>query len=133
VGDSTSISVFWKSFPAAGVDALIGLEGMYLGSGMNDSLRLEDVSFVRAEAGRRRGHAYMPHDEESGRLEALAEAPPVVYSEVTGDLWRIVGQNPGGEGEDPVGGGRPGAFPHPPPLVNRLSIGCRDPRRRAEP
>jgi hypothetical protein len=98
VGDGASIAVFWKSFPAAGVDALVGLEGMYIGIGMNDSIRLEDACFVRPDPERKR-HSYYhaPTSESDPRLVAFKDVPPVVYSEVLGDLQKITGQKAAAE------------------------------------
>jgi hypothetical protein len=102
-GDGGGINVFWKSFGTAGVDALVGLEGMYFGVGMNDEVTLEDVCFVRPEAGKGRAYYYLPHNESDARLVALKDVPPVVYSEVMGDLQKIGGQK--AAAESPAGAG----------------------------
>ncbi len=95
-GDGGSINVFWKSFPMAGIDALIGVEGMYFGIDMYSSVTLEDACFVRPEEGRR-SYYYMPRNDDDARLVALKDVPPIVYSEVLGDLQKITGQKAGVE------------------------------------
>jgi hypothetical protein len=104
VGDGAGIFCFWKSFPAAGVDALIGLEGMYIGVGMNDEIRLEDVCFVQPREASRYGYYGIPRGEGDERLLALKDVPPIVYSEVMGDLQKIAGQKAAVESAAGVGG-----------------------------
>jgi hypothetical protein len=104
VGDGGCIYIFWKSFPAAGVDALIGVDGMYVGIGMNDEIRLEDLCFVRPGERGRRFYYGIPRDEAHVHHLALKEVPPVVYSEVMGDLQKIAGQKAAVESAAGVGG-----------------------------
>jgi hypothetical protein len=105
VGDGASIGVYCKGFPAAGVDALIGLEGLYIGIGMNEEIRLEDVCFVRPGPERKRhGYYHAPRNESDEGLVALKDVPAVVYSEVMGDLQKIAGQKAAAESPAGVGG-----------------------------
>jgi hypothetical protein len=98
VGDGGSVGLFWKGFGTAGVDAQVGVEGMYIGMGMNEEVRLEDVCFVLGgpQAGRRYS---LPRSEDDPRLLTFADVPPVVYSEVMGDLRKITAQKVGTEAE----------------------------------
>ena len=48
VTDGGCMDAYRKVFPGAGVEAFLGVEGLYIGIGMDESIKLEDFSFVRA-------------------------------------------------------------------------------------
>ncbi|HEX9369550.1 MAG TPA: DUF4132 domain-containing protein, partial [Roseiflexaceae bacterium] len=85
------IVAYGKRFTGAGLDALVGLEDMYVGANWDDEIALGRVCFVRSAGEGRGTYADVP-DESNPDLVPLGKVPPVVYSEVMGDLKRIVGQ-----------------------------------------
>ena len=101
VTDGGGVDSYRKVFPGAGVEAYVGLEGLYIGIDMDASIQLGEFYFVRGGAVRVGSYVYdNPSDESDARLIAFSAVPPVVYSEVVGDLKRIAGQS-GVEGTDP--------------------------------
>ena len=64
---------------------------MFIAAGMSDTISLQDFSFC---AGSIKVGSYVydtPGDESDERLIPFGEVPPVVFSEVMGDLARIAG------------------------------------------
>jgi hypothetical protein len=47
VVDAGGISSYVKSFPSAGIEVIVGIDGMYMGMGMEDSITINDGWFVR--------------------------------------------------------------------------------------
>ena len=93
VTDGGGVDSYRKVFPGAGVEAYVGLEGLFIGIGMDESIQLGDFYFVRGGAVRVGSYVYdNPSDESDDRLIAFGAVPPLVYSEVMGDLRRIAGQ-----------------------------------------
>jgi hypothetical protein len=100
VNDGGSVDAYRKVFPGAGVEAFLGLEGMYIGIGMDETITLADFEFVRSESVKVGGYVYdRPSEESDSRLIPFGEVPPVVFSEVMGDLSRIAGQQGDGSAE----------------------------------
>jgi hypothetical protein len=94
VCDAGTITTYFKSFPAAQVDAFLGLDGMYIGIDMSTEISLGNVFFVRAGSVKTGSYTYdEPRDENDGRLLRFGDVPPIVYSEVLGDLQKISGKN----------------------------------------
>jgi hypothetical protein len=90
VGDGGSVSAYAKSFPLAGVDVFVEVDGMYIGIGMNDEIKLQNVYFVRTGTAKPGASGYNePTGEDDPRLIAFGEVPPVVFSEAMGDLGKI--------------------------------------------
>ncbi|WP_165224179.1 DUF4132 domain-containing protein [Aquisphaera insulae] len=101
VNDGGSVDAFLKSFPAAKVDAFLGVEGMNVVSGVEDSIRLEDFSFVGSGSVVVRSYTYdRPSDVTDSRLIPFEDVPPIVFSEVMADLSRITGKSGTEEGEN---------------------------------
>ncbi len=93
VADAGGVDAYRKVFPGAGIEAFLGLDGMFVGIGMNDSISLQNFFFVPAETVKIGSYVYdTPGDEADPRLIPFGEIPPVVFSEVMGDLARISGQ-----------------------------------------
>ena len=86
------VSCFLKPFPESGVDGLLRVEGMYMGIGMEASVTLGPLQFVKSGSVRTASGEY---DEPSGpddpRLVRLGDVPAVVYSETVSDLAEIAG------------------------------------------
>lgn len=82
-----TIPFYRKSFPGAGVDAILTLQGMFVGIGMGSSIELLDYGFVAS------GSVVVdePADSSDARLIAFAHVPPVVFSETVGDLKKLAG------------------------------------------
>jgi hypothetical protein len=87
------IGTYVKSFPAAGADALLGLDGMFVGIDMNEDITLQDLTFVRSGSVKIGSYVYdEPSETSDERVLAFGAVPPIVYSEVMGDLRKIAGQ-----------------------------------------
>jgi uncharacterized protein DUF4132/HEAT repeat protein len=101
VQDAGSIVSYCKSFPAAGADAFLGIDGMYMGMDMYTEIKLQDLHFVRSGSVKVGSYSYdEPGDEKDQRVLAFGDVPAIVYSEVLGDLQKISGQKAGGEDEE---------------------------------
>lgn len=93
VCDGGGITTYVKCFPAAGVDVLVGLDGMYIGIDMYSEIKLQDAFFVKTGSVEIGSYTYdEPRDEKDERLLRFADVPPIVYSEVMGDLQKISGK-----------------------------------------
>jgi hypothetical protein len=93
VCDAGSITGYVKSFPAAGVDVFLGLEGMFIGIDMYSDIKLQDAMFVRSGSVKTGSYVYdEPSNDQDNRLLRFADVPPIVYSEVMGDLQKIAGK-----------------------------------------
>lgn len=93
VADAGGISSYHKSFPAAGVDAFLGLDGMYIGIDMYTDIKLRDAFFVRSGSVKIGSYMYdEPGNEKDERVLRFGDVPPLVYSEVVGDLRKIAGK-----------------------------------------
>jgi hypothetical protein len=104
VTDGGGIDSYRKVFPGAGVEAFLGLEGMYIGIGMEDSIQLQDFYFVKGGTVRVGSYVYdNPDNESDSRLIPFGAVPLVVYSEVMGDLKRIAGQSSGEDADSGEG------------------------------
>ena len=102
--DGGGIDSYRKVFPGAGVEAFLGLEGMYIGIGMEDSIQLQDFYFVKGGTVRVGSYVYdNPDNESDSRLIPFGAVPLVVYSEVMGDLKRIAGQSSGEDADSGEG------------------------------
>jgi len=101
VTDAGGVDTYRKVFPGAGVEAFLGLEGMYIGIGMDDSIQLGDYYFVKGGTVQIGSYVYdNPSDETDPRLIPFGAVPPVVFSEVMGDLKRIAGRSEEGPDRD---------------------------------
>ncbi len=82
-----------KAFPAAGVDVVLLLSGMFVGMGLEREIQLDELYFVRAGSVKIGSYTYdEPRDEKDDRVLAFGAVPAIVYSEVLGDLQRIAGK-----------------------------------------
>jgi len=98
VVDAGMVSTYRKSFAQAGVEAFLSIDGLSMGGDMTAEVTLGDACFVRAGSVAVGSYTYdNPSDESDARLIPFGEVPPVVYSEVLGELGRIAGRNPGGD------------------------------------
>lgn len=90
--DAGCIEFYVKSFPGAGADAFLGLDGMFIGVGVDDKVTLGDLFFVRSGSVEIGSYTYdEPRKNEDERLLAFGNVPAIVYSEVIGDLKKIAG------------------------------------------
>jgi hypothetical protein len=100
VVDAGGISSYHKSFPAAGVDVFLSIDGMYMGMDMDTEITLGDVHFVKQGSVKIGSYTYdEPDNADDPRVVALGEVPPIVFSEVMGDLQKIAGKTTGEESE----------------------------------
>jgi hypothetical protein len=94
-----SVYAYVKKSPA-GIEAVLALEGMSVVPFQDQEATLGDVGFFRS--GEWAGFYYdpLPREESDPRLIPLGEVPPIVYSEVMGDLKRIAGRAEEGADEE---------------------------------
>ncbi|WP_148590945.1 DUF4132 domain-containing protein [Aquisphaera giovannonii] len=96
--DNGSVHAYVRKSPA-GVEAVLALEDMSVQPFEDQETTLKDAAFFRSGAWNGFDYNPLPEDESDPRLLPLGDVPPVVYSEVMGDLARIAGQAGTGEGE----------------------------------
>ena len=71
---------------------ILETEGMFIGVGMDDSVKLGRFCFVKSGSVSTGSYVYdEPSDEKDPRLLSFGEVPPIVFSETLGDLGRIAG------------------------------------------
>lgn len=100
VCDAGSVTSYTKSFPNGGVDAFLGLEGMFVGIDMYTDIKLGDAFFVKAGSVKTGSYIYdEPEKATDPRLMAFGQVPPIVFSEVMADLHRIAGSKQGDDSE----------------------------------
>jgi hypothetical protein len=93
VCDGGGIISYWKSFPASGCDAFLGVDGMYIGMDMYTSVKLQDLFFVAGGSVEVGSYTYNdPENEDDARVVAFGKVPPIVFSEIMGDLTKIAAQ-----------------------------------------
>jgi hypothetical protein len=102
VVDGGGITTYTKSFPAASVDVFLGLDGMYIGIDISADIKLQDAFFVRSGSVKTGSYTYdEPASENDPRVLPFGQVPPIVYSEVLGDLHKIAGKKEeGGDNEE---------------------------------
>lgn len=105
VCDGGGVTAYRKIYSGAGVDAFLGLEGLYIGIGMDETITLRDVYFVRTGSVQVGSYVYdEPSKDDDPRLIPFADVPVVPFSETMGDLAKIVGRvgnSPEGENATP--------------------------------
>ncbi len=90
VVDSGMVSAYRKVFDTAGIEALIETEGIIMGYYDFDDSRLGRLYFVKKGTVRFGSYTYdEPKDDKDPRLVPLGEVPPIIYSEIIGDLEKI--------------------------------------------
>lgn len=93
VVDAGGINEYLKTFPTAGVDVFIYLEGMYIGVGMDDSIKLDKFFFVKHGSVKIGSYEYdEPSEASDPRLVPFGEVPAIAFSEAMGDLAKIAGK-----------------------------------------
>ena len=93
VCDAGCVTAYRKIYSGAGVEAFLGLEGMYVGIGMDETIKLGDVCFVKTGSVQVGSYVYdEPSKEDDPRLIAFADVPIVPFSETMGDFMKIVGR-----------------------------------------
>ncbi len=93
VCDAGGINYYRKTFPNAGVEVFLGLEGMFVGVDMYSDVTLGDWFFVRSGSVKIGSYEYdEPGNDTDPRLVPLGAVPPIAYSEALGDLARIAGK-----------------------------------------
>jgi hypothetical protein len=97
--DAGGILSYYKSFPGAGADAMVALDGMYIGIDMYTSIKLERFCFVKTGTIKFGSYVYdEPSDAKDERLLPFGQVPAIVFSETLGDLGKIAGK--GGAAEE---------------------------------
>lgn len=94
VCDGGGVTTYRKIYSGAGVEAFLGLEGMYVGIGMDETIKLGDVCFVKTGTVQVGSYTYdEPSKDDDPRLIAFADVPIVPFSETMGDLMKISGKS----------------------------------------
>lgn len=94
VCDAGGIGFYLKTFPVAGVDVFLELDGMYVGIDMESDIKLGKVFFTRHGTVAIGSYEYdEPGDEKDARLVAFGAVPPIAFSEAMGDLLKIAGES----------------------------------------
>lgn len=92
VCDAGGIRFYHKPFPAAGAEALVELESMYVGAGMDADITLGSAFFVKAGSVATGSYVYdEPESLDDPRVLPFKDVPPIAFSEALGDLRRIAG------------------------------------------
>ena len=90
VRDAGGVSAYRKIYSGAGVEAFLLLEGMYMGIGMDQTIQLGDIFFVKAGSVQIGSYIYdEPSKDDDPRLIRFADVPVVPFSETMGDLTKI--------------------------------------------
>jgi hypothetical protein len=85
--ESGTITTYRKTFAGSRIDAFLSIFDMYIGSYVQDLIRLDSVFFVPSGSVRVGGYEMdEPENESDPRLIAFGDVPPVVFSEVMADL-----------------------------------------------
>ena len=101
VCDAGCVTAYRKIYSGAGVEAFLGLEGMYVGIGMDETIKLGDVCFVKTGSVQVGSYVYdEPSKDDDPRLITFSDVPIVPFSETMGDLIKISGKN--AEAETPA-------------------------------
>jgi hypothetical protein len=94
VVDGGGISSYYKSFPGAGADAVLDLDGMYIGIVMYSNIQLGKFYFVTGGSVKFGSYAYdEPSNDKDERLLVFSSVPAIVFSETLGDLAKIAGKS----------------------------------------
>jgi hypothetical protein len=95
VVDGGEVSSYFRCFPAAGVDAIVFIGGMYMGGMMDSVVTLDACFFVRHRSVQIGDYVYdEPENENDERLIPAGEVPPIIFSEAFADLRHIAAQGP---------------------------------------
>jgi hypothetical protein len=93
VVDAGYISGYRKVFPGDGVEVFLAVEGMYIGMGVEDTVKLGHLAFTRPGTVTTGSYVYdEPRDEKDERLIAWGDVPPIAFSETMGDMAKISGK-----------------------------------------
>ena len=69
---------------------ILGLEGFFIGAGMDDQVTLGTACFVRSSAVQFGSYLYdEPSKEDDPRVVPLGQVPAIPFSETLADLRRI--------------------------------------------
>ncbi len=94
VCDAGCINFYLKSFPAAGVDVFVEVDGMYVGIDMYSDIKLGRIFFVKHASVEIGSYVYdEPSDANDSRLVSYGDVPAIAFSEAMGDLVKISGKS----------------------------------------
>ncbi|MCU0436472.1 MAG: DUF4132 domain-containing protein [Raineya sp.] len=90
VVDGGMVSAYRKSFEEAGVDAMIEVDGIYMGWYEYDDARTGRLFFVKTGSVQFGSYTYdEPSDDKDKRLIPFKDISDIIYSEIMGDLEKI--------------------------------------------
>ncbi len=94
VCDAGGIDHYLKRFPTAGVDAFVGVEGMFIGIDMYSDITLGDIFFVKHGSVEIGSYIYdAPEGLNDPRLVAFGDVPAIAFSEAMSDLAKIAAKS----------------------------------------
>ena len=86
VQDAGAYYTLWKSFPAAGIEAVLETAGLSVGYEQEFTTAIKRLAFIRADSVQRGSYVYDDLADDDERALKLGEVPPVVFSEAAGDV-----------------------------------------------
>jgi hypothetical protein len=90
VVDGGMVSAYRKSFEEAGVDAMIEVDGIYMGWYEYDDAQTGRLFFVKTGSVQFGSYTYdEPSDDKDKRLIPFKDISDIIYSEIIGDLEKI--------------------------------------------
>ena len=88
VGDGGMIDYYQKNLPSAGLDCLLEVNGLFIRPDREQTVTLGRFLFVKH---RSLTSSYDCLSHKDPRLVPFGKVPPIVYSEIRGDLGRMAG------------------------------------------
>jgi hypothetical protein len=96
VCDAGGVMCYHRQFPASGADFILMLNDMYIGIDLYSDITLGRGHFVRSGSVAIGSYVYdEPENERDARVIPFGAVPPIVFSEVMGELRRIAGGSGG--------------------------------------
>lgn len=87
-GDGGWIHCMFRKFPACGIDVYLPVAEFHAASSKDDKVGLGSAFFARGATGKK---AYRDHMDEAGAI-AFEHVPPIVYSEIVGNLTSLIAE-----------------------------------------
>jgi hypothetical protein len=94
VVDAGGISSYYKLYPGAGIEAVLPLNGFYIGCDPMEEIELEPAYFATAGTVARGSYIYDEPAPDDPRILRFNQAPAVVFSETLADLKAITETKP---------------------------------------
>lgn len=91
VCDGGMVTAYMKPFTESGVDAFLSIEGFFVGISRDEQITVENLCFVKSNSVQIGSYVYDDPGTRTNddRLIPFGKVPPIVYSEVMGDMQKI--------------------------------------------